>query len=340
MLAFVLRLTDRSAADCKNAGVAFEGGWRCTPHPQAGVAATSRRIAKPPAAPATTERSLTGSVRYLHSSQVLMKPDAKLGCLLVIVMPPVVDEAVGQSGAAARNRIERSQSTPSLRQAYPQGSGSATQGSAMQGSVSQGSASPSAGARATGELSMRGFCPVSLAETKQWAPGDPRFTVVYDGKVYRFPDARRLQIFSADPVRYAPALGGDCVVSFAKAGQRTQGDLGSGVRQGGRIYFLRGAQEREAFLANPSAFADADLVLGGECVVTRVDTNQQRPGSPQLTLIHNGLRYRFAGLNQRRAFMASPTRYTAETPATPQRGSAPRTLDEGIESGAGASGSR
>ncbi|MEM8864172.1 MAG: hypothetical protein AAGF31_01345 [Planctomycetota bacterium] len=199
--------------------------------------------------------------------------------------------AIGQSGAG--------------RYSPPGGSGSADRpqtppaGFGFQGS----------GARIEGELALRGYCPVCLLDDNEWVAGDPNFTAVFDGKAYRFPDARRMQIFRARPVKYAPALGGDNPVRFVQTGQRLPGDLASGIRHGGRLYFVGSPQQQQTFKQSPTRFAMADLALGGDCVVSLVDRNQRIAGVADLTVVYNGMRYQFIGLQQQQAFLAQPNRY-------------------------------
>lgn len=163
--------------------------------------------------------------------------------------------------------------------------------------------------RVEAELAMRGFCPVCLVADRAWVVGDPKLATVFDGKAYYFPTPQRRQQFVADPVSYAPALGGDNIVAYAETGRREPGDLSRGVTHNGRVYFVGTQAERERFNRNPARYADADLALGGRCVVCRVDLGRPTPGEPKLTTVHNGLRYQFANAQQQRRFAASPERY-------------------------------
>ena len=258
---------------------------------------------------------------------------------------PAYSQSGGGSGARPSYPPARSYQPPPARS---QGSGS--QGSGTQGTGGQaygvGGSGGSFGAEGSDSLALagvalglRGYCPVSLSMNKKWVAGDPRFTAVYDDHAYRFPSARAKQIFLADPVRYTPALGGDNVVDYAKTGRRTQGDLSQGIVHRGRLYFVGTQQERAEFLSDPASFADADLTLGGDCVVCRVRMSQAMPGSPQLTVIHDGLRYQFAGLEQQKMFLTSPASYTT---AALRRSAQGRGGDAGSESrpqGSGTQGS-
>ncbi|MEM6330090.1 MAG: hypothetical protein AAF790_07570 [Planctomycetota bacterium] len=179
---------------------------------------------------------------------------------------------------------------------------------------------------------------MSLALNRTWVKGDPGLAAAFDGKAYLFRDARARQVFVANPVRYAPALGGDNIVAFAKTGRRAPGDLRLGVTTGGRTFFVGNQKEREEFLANPQMYAAADLALGGDCVVCRVALQRVMPGSPELTMVYNGLRYRFAGAEQRQMFVTAPQRFEPEaianTPMPARGGSGDRP-----PAGSGGSGS-
>lgn len=165
-------------------------------------------------------------------------------------------------------------------------------------------------------LGLGGYCPVRLLNDRQWIAGDSKLVALYDGFAYRFSDGRRLQIFRANPSKYAPALGGDNIVHFAKTGQRSPSDFTQGVVHDGRLYFVGSSSQRREFLDEPKRFANADLALGGECIVCRVDSQRRMPGAPELTLVHDGIRYQFSGAAQLRRFAASPHKYAGSVEHT------------------------
>lgn len=216
--------------------------------------------------------------------------------------------AAAQSGSGQRGS-GTAQPNSQQPQAQPAGPGSASKGSSTVSSAAGLTMESGSATRSNVPVAMRGFCPVCLVEMRRWVPGAPRFATIYDGKQYRFPDARRLQMFRADPTKYVAALGGDCVVHFMQTGQRVPGSLQHGAVHGGRIFFMASQEHRQMFLDSPAMYGDADLVLGGDCVVCRVNMNQKMPGTPQLTSIHNGMRFRFAGLQQQQMFAGDPGRY-------------------------------
>ncbi|MEN1680181.1 MAG: hypothetical protein AAGJ46_11355 [Planctomycetota bacterium] len=223
---------------------------------------------------------------------------------------------------------------------YTQPRGSGTSRPATPSGSAQGYGSTTR-PRVDAELAMRGYCPVCLVEGKAWVAGDPRLATVFDGKAYYFPDAKRRQQFVADPLKYAPALGGDNIVLYAETGRREPGDLSRGITHQGRVYFVGTQAERDRFNANPNRYANVDLALGGNCVVCRVEMRQNVPGEEKLTSVFGGIRYQFANAQQQRRFAADPARYAkaaAELATAPPATAAPRSTPPG--SGSYGSGSR
>ncbi len=57
------------------------------------------------------------------------------------------------------------------------------------------------------DLAMGGQCAVCRVEMNQEVPGDPNFAAYHDGMRYLFPSAEQLQMFHANPQKYAAAEG-------------------------------------------------------------------------------------------------------------------------------------
>ena len=151
--------------------------------------------------------------------------------------------------------------------------------------------------------------------------------LLFDGQLYRFADNRQREIFASAPQRYSPALGGDCVVTFAETGQRAPGDLRYGLQHQQRLFFFDGPVQLERFRANPEHYADADLAHDGNCVVSKVDRRQVVAGLPGTDVTVGGLRYRFLGSHQRAQFFANLSRYGARVLDVADPGSAVSTLE-------------
>jgi YHS domain-containing protein len=201
---------------------------------------------------------------------------------------------------------------------------SGTRGGATPPSRQQIERDPSAGSasrQTDAAVAMRGYCPVCLVEMKQWIKGDPRFAVVFDGKKYYFPGREQVEMFQKSPESYVPALNGEDIVHYKHTGERIAGKLEHGVIHEGRVYVFASADNLQSFKANPQQYADADIALGGECVVCRKDMNQRVAGKPEFTAVHQGLRLFFPGEEQKAMFMASPDQYTADLPKPTPQGS-------------------
>ncbi len=158
-------------------------------------------------------------------------------------------------------------------------------------------------------LALEGYCPVSILEMLKWVKGDPAYRVVYDGRTYLFANEQGKKMFEANPAKYVPSLGGDCVVALVKMGERVPGDIRHASVHDGRLFLFSNADAKQMFLADPAAYANADLAYGGNCVVCRVGMQQTVPGKPELAVIHKGLRYLFPSADQRNEFLANPAKY-------------------------------
>lgn len=158
-------------------------------------------------------------------------------------------------------------------------------------------------------LALEGNCPVCATKMGKWVKGSPDFQATYDGKTYCFPSERERKMFVADPAKYVPALGGDCTVCYVKMKKRVPGNIRQMTLHEGRLYLFPSEKQKQAFLANPAVFADADLALDGNCPVCLARMGKKVPGKPEFTAVHNGLRYRFPSDRERQVFLANPKKY-------------------------------
>lgn len=192
---------------------------------------------------------------------------------------------------------------------------------------------PAADGEKQAPIGLEGYCPVCIVEMRRWVPGDPQHRAQYDGRTYHFPnDATRLK-FLADPARYVPVLGGDCIVCYARSGKRVPGSVRHAAIHQGRLHLFPSHKEKRAFLAHPAEFAEADLAFGGDCAVCLADAGKRVPGDARFTAIHNGLRYRFPTDRQRRAFLADPGKYSGDTAEPDQDVPKSGSVEHGDEAG-------
>ena len=69
---------------------------------------------------------------------------------------------------------------------------------------------------------------------------------------YYFPNAAVKQTFDAAPARYVPALNGDCIVCYEKAGKRVPGSIRFASLHRGRLLLFPSEAEKRAFNENPA----------------------------------------------------------------------------------------
>lgn len=160
-------------------------------------------------------------------------------------------------------------------------------------------------------LALEGYCPVSILEMRKWVKGDPTLQIVYDGRTYLFANEKGKKMFEANPAKYIPALGGDCVVALVKMGKRVPGDIRRTSVHDGRLFLFSNQEAKQMFLADPATYANADLALGGHCPVCRVNMGKEVPGKPETAAFHKGLRYLFPSTEQRDEFLAHPEKYVS-----------------------------
>ena len=158
-------------------------------------------------------------------------------------------------------------------------------------------------------IGLEGYCPVCILDANKWAKGSPEHQATYDGVTYYFPEEAIKEKFLANPAKYVPALGGDCIVCYAKLGKRVPGSVNHTARYDNRLFLFPGAEQQQAFLSNPKEFANVDLALNGDCAVCQVHANKRVAGKPEFTEIKNGFRYQFVSDREQAAFRKDPAHY-------------------------------
>ena len=181
-------------------------------------------------------------------------------------------------------------------------------------------------------IGLGGYCPVCILDANKWAKGSPQHQATYDGVTYYFPEEAIKEKFLANPAKYAPALGGDCIVCYAKLGKRVPGSVYYSARYDNRLFLFPGAEQQQAFLGNPKEFANADLALNGDCAVCQVHHNKRVAGKPEFTEIKDGLRYLFVSAREQAAFRKDPSAYVgpASMPKATESPTSQRTKGNGL----------
>lgn len=166
---------------------------------------------------------------------------------------------------------------------------------------------------ANAPLGLDGFCPVCIIDMKQWVKGEPEFAVLMDGKKYLFPGEEQKQKFLKNTTKYTPALGGDCIVCFATDGSRVPGKLNVATLHEGRLFLFPTEEEKAIFMKDPAKFENADLALGGNCAVCRIEMQKEVAGKAEFGTIAAGMRYYFPSQEQRMMFLKNKPKYLVPT---------------------------
>jgi YHS domain-containing protein len=171
---------------------------------------------------------------------------------------------------------------------------------------------------------MGGYCPVSIRENGVWIRGRYDYRVELGELVLLTAGSTEHDALLHDPVKYIPALSGDCAVTFVDEGQRVRGSIFHAAEYHGRLFLFADAQRKSIFKADPERYASVDLAAGGACRVTQVDEAKTAPGLAEFAAWYGGLIYHFAGADEKRKFLAAPERYIASSSVeTPEATSAP-----------------
>lgn len=84
-------------------------------------------------------------------------------------------------------------------------------------------------------LAVKGYDPVAYFTDGKPVEGSPAHEYVWEGATYRFASAEHLEMFKADPTKYAPQFGGYCAYAISR------GDIAdisptSWAVEGGKLY--------------------------------------------------------------------------------------------------------
>ncbi|MGA2799177.1 MAG: hypothetical protein ABSE63_16480 [Thermoguttaceae bacterium] len=176
-------------------------------------------------------------------------------------------DAVGQSSnmacaAAYREPAESPMAARISRSVVPQSHqspGQTNEDSAVIRSDARIDAAANDSRRDTPPVAVDGFCPVELSLHGRWVQGDPRWTVVYKGFIYRLSSNVQRQEFLADPEKFIPANGGfDPVVSVTQR-RNVPGQVNFCAAYKGRVYMFSSAATQEYFRNNPESYVSGTM---------------------------------------------------------------------------------
>ena len=96
-------------------------------------------------------------------------------------------------------------------------------------------------------VALNGYCPVELVRNGRWTPGDLRWTVVYDGWIYRLSGPAQRREFQANPEAFTPAYSGNDPVLTVDEHRTVPGQLTYCATYNGRLYVFASAATQLRF---------------------------------------------------------------------------------------------
>ncbi len=153
-----------------------------------------------------------------------------------------------------------------------------------------------------------GLCPVSTRQRKEKVPGDPAFSVEFDGHKYWCADAQARQEFEAHPRKYAPVFGGDCAYCYVLEDVRVEGSWFFSTYVNDRLYLFPEQATLDKFLQSPdqARYLDMDLVRDDP---VEAKSGRTVPGRENLAVTEQGFTYFFANEENRETFRNHPNLY-------------------------------
>jgi YHS domain-containing protein len=100
-------------------------------------------------------------------------------------------------------------------------------------------------------LVLKGYDPVAYFTDGKPIPGKSEYEAVYDEARYRFVSAQHLELFKADPDRYAPQYAGSCAAAVA-AGVKIEADPEHWLIIDGQLFVFAGAAGVDKMRADPA----------------------------------------------------------------------------------------
>jgi YHS domain-containing protein len=110
------------------------------------------------------------------------------------------------------------------------------------------------GQPAPARLALKGYDPVAYFTDGKAMPGNPQYETAYDGTRYRFASAQHLELFKADPDRYAPQFAGSCAAGISM-GVKVEAEPESWMIVDGKLFVFSSAKSRDAMQADAPAMA-------------------------------------------------------------------------------------
>jgi YHS domain-containing protein len=99
-------------------------------------------------------------------------------------------------------------------------------------------------------LVLKGYDPVAYFTDSKPIPGKPEYETTFDGGRYRFASVAHLDLFRADPDRYAPQYAGSCAGSIA-VGRKIEAEPENWLIVNGQLFVFAGPGGVDRMRAHP-----------------------------------------------------------------------------------------
>ena len=139
---------------------------------------------------------------------------------------------------------------------------------------------------ADASFAMDGYCPVTIHQRNIWVRGSLQFQSEYQGRTYLLSGEAEKNRFELSPTKFAPVMGGDCVVSKIDDGLQAAGSIYFAVfdPKSKQMYLFAGADQKAAFNKSPQRYIKllkASEAGAGEEVPSATGNSQQTPAQPE-----------------------------------------------------------
>ena len=102
-------------------------------------------------------------------------------------------------------------------------------------------------------IAIRGADAVAYFQAGAYAPGDPRYAVMWRGATWHFTSMENRDAFEMDPGTFCPRFGGYCAYALAE-GQLVASDPAAFTVYEGRLYLNYSMQVRRQWAADKSRY--------------------------------------------------------------------------------------
>lgn len=101
---------------------------------------------------------------------------------------------------------------------------------------------------------LKGFCPVTLRDSRELQDSRPQYSAEFEGVVFNFASAEAKEKFEEQPETYAPIAGGRDVVLASSGDTEAEGTLDHAVWFKGRLYLFTSGDTLESFIISPAKY--------------------------------------------------------------------------------------